>query len=95
MSDVSVSQLVGCLKGWTLHNRTGILLVSPSWLGREAEIATRLAISFEDEREWVLRQLAPGQQYLEQNWNYLIRYNMQRWISLGSIQKSNYGQLFC
>lgn len=68
MSDLLVSQLIGYLRGSSLRNRTGILLVPVSWLGREREIASRLGISFDDECERVLGQLTPGQRYLGQTW---------------------------
>ncbi len=71
MSDLSASQLVGCLSGRSLRNRTGILLVPLSWLGREPEIASRLGISFNDERERVLGQLTSSQRYFGQTWKDL------------------------
>ncbi len=72
MSSLSASQLVECLKGISLKNRTGILLLSLSWLGRESDIASHMGISFADERQWVLGQLKLGQRYLGQTWMGLI-----------------------
>jgi hypothetical protein len=72
MSDISAVQLVEFLRGASLHNRSGILLLPPSWLGREPEIAMRLGISYADERERVLQQLTPGQRYLGMGWEDFI-----------------------
>lgn len=72
MSEESAVQLVEFLRGASLHNRIGILLLPPSWLGHEPEIATRLGISYADERGRVLDQLAPGQRYLGMGWKDFI-----------------------
>lgn len=72
MLDLSVSQLVSDLQGMSLRNRTGILLLSLSWLEREPDIASRLGISFEDVDKWILGQLTPGQRYLGRTWKDLI-----------------------
>lgn len=72
MSDLTASQLVRYLRTAQLRNRTGILLVLPAWLGREKEIATRLGVGFEDERELVLRRLPSSQRFIERSWKDII-----------------------
>ncbi len=72
MSDQSVSQLLSSLKGVSLRNRTGILFLSNSWLGREPDIASRFGVSFEDECKWVLGKLPTGQRFLGKTWEDLI-----------------------
>lgn len=80
MSDQSASQLLRSLQGMSLRNRTGILFLSISWLNREADIASRLGISFEDENIWVLDKLAPGQRYLGRTWEDLINKDLSDMI---------------
>jgi len=76
MPEVTAPQLVTILRGKSLRNRTAVLLLPPSWFGREREIATRLGISFKDERDMLLSNLAPGQRYLGQTWRDLIAQQM-------------------
>ena len=72
MPEISATTLVRSLKGQTLRYRTGILLLPTPWLGREREVAARLGISYEDERERVLRHLAPSQRFLGVGWQDVI-----------------------
>lgn len=80
MSDQSVSQLLSSLQGISLRNRIGILFLSISWLNREADIASRLGISFEDENTWVLDKLSPGQRHLGRTWEDLINKDLSDMI---------------
>lgn len=80
ISDLTASQLVGCLRGVSLKKRTGILVVPLPWLGRECEIATRLGISYEDERELVLNRLPPGQRFLGQSWKDVIAQDLDKLV---------------
>ena len=72
------TRLVAMLRGPYLHNRSGILLLPPSWLGREPESAARLGIYCEDHRQRVLSRLAPGQRYLGVDWTELISGDLDR-----------------
>ncbi len=67
-------------QGISLRNRIGILFLSLSWLNREADIASRLGISFEDENTWVLDKLSPGQRHLGRTWEDLINKDLSDMI---------------
>ncbi len=72
MPESDAKHLVALLRGVSLRNRTGVLLLSPAWLGREADLAARLGISFEDHRGGILSRLSPGQRFLGIGWTDLI-----------------------
>jgi len=83
MRQISAIKLVDSLRGSTLRYRTGILLLPVPWLGREREVAARLGIAFQDERERVLRQMAPGQRFLGIGWQDVIAQHLEDLVRNG------------
>jgi hypothetical protein len=82
-TDSDPGRLVSTLRAIGNRNRTGIILVPASWLGREDEIAVRLGVGHVDSRAWVLSHLAAGQRYLGANWRSLIGRELHQMVSAG------------
>lgn len=76
MSKVSLGALIESLRSARLQHRTGVVLLPPQHLGREATLAARLEIDAVDLRVWVLERLQPDQRWLDLTlhrfaWEYL------------------------
>ncbi len=72
MPEPDAKRLVALLQARYLRNRTGIMLLSQAWLGRESDLAARLGITYRDHRQLLLDSLAPGQRFLGIGWEDLV-----------------------
>ncbi len=72
MDETPAARLVSRLRGLSLRNRIGVLLLPPDWLGLERELAVRLGITYRDYRELALSRVTPDQKFLPTNWRGFI-----------------------
>lgn len=78
---ISAQCLVTRLGAIGLRHRSGLLCLPPHRLGREPEVAARLGVGYQDYRQWLLEQLAPGQRYLGFDWRQLIGHDLDGILS--------------
>jgi hypothetical protein len=72
MPNTPTARLVDQLQGDAYRNRTGILELPLTWLGREDELAARIGIGFSDIQASLLLNLSPDQRFLGADWRQLI-----------------------
>lgn len=67
-------ELARRLREGLVRLRTGVALLSPSWLGREEEVAARCGLESPlDLPTWVLERVPPGRTRLGLDWQVLVR----------------------